>query len=395
MHKNSLGATKIARINSFLPTVGTGILSLSGRPWRLGEEHKTDTMSSYAQLQAQLKTSPATWLVTGVAGFIGSNLLEPLLNLGQRVVGLDNFSTGHEENLEEVRRKVSRENWANLRLIKADIGDLNACREACAGVELVLHEAAMASVPASMADPLSAHRTNVTGFLNLLLAARDSGVKRVVYASSSAVYGDDPGLPKVEDKVGSPLSPYAANKAINEVYAGVFARAYAFSTVGLRYFNVFGPRQDPNGAYAAVIPKWIDALLKREPVYINGDGETTRDFCYIENVVQANLLAATSSDPEATNQVYNIALGQRTTLNELYRLLQTAVRRLEPALPIQKPIHREFRPGDVRHSQADISKARRLLDYAPTHSIEQGLALAMDWYRRPKKLACVSPAQRV
>ncbi len=339
-------------------------------------------MTNYGDIQARLKTRPAKWLVTGVAGFIGSNLLEALLRLGQQVRGFDNFATGHRGNLSEVQARVTAEQWARFEFLEADVGDLAACRTACAGMNLILHEAALASVPASMADPVAAHATNVTGFLNLLAAARDAGVKRLVYASSSAIYGDDPGLPKVETQTGNPLSPYAANKAINEVYANVFARAYGLQSVGLRYFNVFGARQDPNGAYAAVIPKWIDALLKREPVYINGDGETTRDFCYIENVVQANLLAATTTEAEAVNQVYNVALGERTTLNALFDLLQTAVQHLGPGVPPQKPVYREFRPGDIRHSQADITKARKLLGYAPTHSIAQGLELAMEWYAR-------------
>ena len=339
-------------------------------------------MSAYQNLQTELKAAPKTWLVTGVAGFIGSNLLEALLQLEQRVIGLDNFSTGKKANLEEVRALVSPAQWSRFRFVQGDLGDLAVCREVCAGVDFVLHQAALGSVPRSMEDPLGCHLSNVTGFLNVLVAARDARAKRFVYASSSAIYGDDPELPKVEGQVGKPLSPYAATKAMNEVYAEAFALAYGFSSIGLRYFNVFGQRQDPEGAYAAVIPKWIAALLKREPVYINGDGETSRDFCFIANVVQANLLAATASKPAAINQTYNIALGERTTLKELFQLLQTALRRTEGSLPEQKPIFRDFRPGDVRHSLADISKARRLLGYAPTHRLQQGLALAMDWYRR-------------
>jgi len=333
-------------------------------------------------MQTDLRAAPKTWLVTGVAGFIGSNLLEALLKLDQRVTGLDNFSTGKKKNLEEVQALVSPAQWARFRFLEGDIGDVAACREACGRVDFVLHEAALGSVPLSMADPLGSHRSNVTGFLNMLIAARDAKVKQFVYASSSAVYGDDPGLPKVEEKVGQPLSPYAATKAINEVYAQAFALAYSFPSIGLRYFNVFGPRQAPDGAYAAVIPKWIAALLKGEPVYINGDGQTSRDFCFVANVVQANLLAATTRNAGAVNQVYNVALGQRTTLTELCRLLQNALRAKDPALPEQKPIYRDFRPGDVRHSLADISKAQRLLGFAPIHSIEAGLDLAMDWYRR-------------
>jgi len=339
-------------------------------------------MSGYEELQAELKATPRAWLVTGVAGFIGSNLLEALLKLEQRVVGLDNLSTGKKKNLEEVRGIVSPAQWRRFRWVEGDMGDLSVCQGACAGADFVLHQAALGSVPRSMTDPLGCHQSNVTGFLNVLVAARDARVKRFVYASSSAVYGDDPELPKLEGKEGKPLSPYAATKTMNEVYAEAFARAYGCSSVGLRYFNVFGPRQDPEGAYAAVIPRWISALLKREPVYINGDGETSRDFCFIENVVQANLLAATAGNPEAINQAYNIALGERTTLNELFQLLQAALRRTDPSLPDQKPIYRDFRSGDVRHSLADISKARRLLGYAPTCRIERGLELAMGWYRR-------------
>jgi UDP-N-acetylglucosamine 4-epimerase len=338
-------------------------------------------MSVYDELQSKLKAAPKTWLITGVVGFIGSNLLEALLRLNQRVIGLDNFSAGKRANLDEVAKLVGPEHWAGFRFIEGDIKDLKTCQTACSGVEYVLHEAALGSVPLSMAEPLASHESNVTGFLNMLLAARGAKVKQFVYASSCAIYGDDPSLPIVESKIGKPLSPYAATKAINEVYATAFARAYGFSSVGLRYFNVFGPRQDPEGAYAAVIPKWIAALLKRESVRINGDGETSRDFCYISNVVQANLLAATTTNSEALNEAYNIAIGQRTTLNELFVLLQKILRRDDPSLPEQKPIYQDFRPGDVRHSLADITKAQRLLGYAPTHHIEQGLELAMGWYR--------------
>ena len=339
-------------------------------------------MANYNDLQGELRGAPKTWLVTGVAGFIGSNLLETLLALDQQVVGLDNFSTGYKRNLVQVQSLVSPKQWARFRLLEGDISDPAVCREACFGIDFVLHEAALGSVPASMANPIAAHQSNVTGFVNILAAARDAGTKQFVYASSSAVYGDDPELPKIEEKIGQPLSPYAATKFMNEVYAAVFARAYGFHSIGLRYFNVFGPRQDPEGAYAAVIPKWIAALLKREPIYINGDGETTRDFCYIKNVVQANLLAAATANPKALDQVYNIALGERTSLNELFDMLQKALRQGDPGLPEQKPIYREFRAGDVRHSLADINKAKRLLGYVPTHRIDQGLELAMGWYRQ-------------
>ena len=339
-------------------------------------------MSAYDQLQTELKAAPPTWLVTGVAGFIGSNLLEALLKLDQRVVGLDNFSTGKKKNLEEVRALVPTAQWARFQFLEGDISDLAACQRACAGVDFVLHQAALGSVPFSMKDPLASHRSNVTGFLNMLLAARDAKVKCFVYAASSAIYGDDPTLPKVEEKTGRPLSPYAATKAINEVYASAFALAYGFPSIGLRYFNVFGPRQDPEGAYAAVIPLWIAALLRRQPVFINGGGETSRDFCFVANVVQANLLAATTANAEALNQAYNVALGQRTTLNELFHSLQSSLRQKDAALPEQKPTYRDFRPGDVRHSLADIRKAQRLLGFAPSHSIQAGLDLAMDWYRQ-------------
>jgi Nucleoside-diphosphate-sugar epimerases len=338
-------------------------------------------MSFYDALKISLTAAPKTWLVTGVAGFIGSHLLEVLLKLDQRVIGLDNFSTGYQKNLQEVRALVGESRWSRFQMIEGDVGDAAACGRACDGVDFVLHQAALGSVPRSLADPISTHQNNVTGFVNMTIAARDAGVKRFVFASSSAVYGDEPGSPKVEDKIGSSLSPYAASKIMNEIYAGVFARAYDFSFVALRYFNVFGPRQDPEGAYAAVIPKWIAALLTREPIFINGDGETSRDFCYIENVVQANLLAATTNKPEAINQIYNVAVGERTTLNGLLELLKLQLQAHNPAVLNQKPIYREFRPGDVRHSLADINKARRLLGYEPEYAIERGLELAMDWYR--------------
>ncbi len=338
-------------------------------------------MSAYSQLRSELERAPKTWLVTGAAGFIGSNLAETLLKLRQRVIGLDNFSTGKRANLQEARRRVGAPLWQNFRLLEGDIKNPAICRRACAGADFVLHQAALGSVPNSIARPAEAHTANVTGFLNILMAARDAKVKRFVYASSSAVYGDDPQLPKLEDKIGNSLSPYAATKLMDEIYAGTFARVYGIQSVGLRYFNVFGPRQDPKGAYAAVIPKWIASLLKQEPVVINGDGETSRDFCFVEDVVQANLLAATAR-PEAANQVYNVGLGQRTTLNELFEFLQTAVRRVAPRLAVQKPTYREFRAGDVRHSLASVEKARRLLGYEPVFTVGEGLDLAMRWYRK-------------
>ena len=339
-------------------------------------------MSAYLKLQAALRASPKTWLVTGAAGFIGSNLVETLLKLDQRAVGLDNFATGKHNNLDEVKALVTPAQWASFRFGEGDICDLAACRAACEGADFVLHQAALGSVPRSMVDPLGSHEANVTGFVNMLLAARDAKVKRFVYASSSAVYGDHPELPKVEDKIGQPLSPYAATKLMNEVYADVFARAYGLESIGLRYFNVFGPRQDPEGAYAAVIPRWVAALLRREPVQVNGDGETSRDFCFIANVVEANLLAATTTNAEAVNQVYNIAVGERTTLNQLFHLLKNGLQRRDPSLPVPPPVYQDFRRGDVRHSLADIGKARQLLGYAPGLRVEEGLNLALEWYCR-------------
>lgn len=340
-------------------------------------------MSAYAHVLKRLRNSPETWLVTGIAGFIGSNLLEHLLTLNQRVVGLDNFSTGHRRNLEAVKNLVSASQWRRFRLLEGDIANLDLCRRACAGVRYVLHHAALGSVPGSLADPLACHRSNATGFLNVLEASRQAKVTRVVYASSSAVYGDLARLPNVEELTGIPLSPYAASKTVNEVYAAAFGRAYQTDTIGLRYFNVFGPRQDPAGAYAAVIPAWISALLEQRPIYINGDGKTTRDFCYVGDVVQANLLAATTRNPRAVNQVFNIALGRQTTLNQLLDTISKAICSHDHRLPEIKPVYREFRAGDVRHSVANISKARRLLGYAPGYKLQRGLAEAMQWYTSP------------
>jgi UDP-N-acetylglucosamine 4-epimerase len=339
-------------------------------------------MARYEQLREQLLREPKTWLITGVAGFIGSNLLETLLRLDQHVVGLDNFSTGHMRNLIEVQGLVSPGQWKKFRLIEGDILSLEICRRACGGADYVLHQAALGSVPRSVADPIASNAVNVTGFLNILVASRDAQVRSFTYAASSSTYGDHPGLPKVEDAIGKPLSPYAITKYVNELYADVFARCYGFNTIGLRYFNIFGPRQDPDGAYAAVIPKWMAALIKGEAVFINGDGETSRDFCFVDNAVQANLLAAATQSPEALNQVYNVSVGDRTTLNELYdRLRQNLLPRC-PQLKDAKPLHRDFRAGDVRHSQADIGKARRLLGYAPTHRLNDGIAETVSWYGR-------------
>jgi len=337
-------------------------------------------MSAFAALQQNLSTAPRTWLITGVAGFIGSNLLESLLKLNQRVIGLDNFSTGHQRNLDQVQTLVTPRQWSAFRMIKGDICALDICRDACRGVDFVLHQAALGSVPRSIEDPILTNASNINGFLNMLVAARDAGVKSFVYAASSSTYGDHPGLPKVEEQIGSPLSPYAVTKYVNELYGDVFARCYDFTTIGLRYFNIFGQRQDPDGAYAAVIPKWIASMIKNEPVYINGDGETSRDFCYIDNTVQANLLAAASVDAAARNQVYNVAVGERTTLNDLFESIRAELAPKFPHLQQCKPVYREFRAGDVRHSLADIGKAQRLLHYQPTHTIRDGLKVAMDWY---------------
>jgi UDP-N-acetylglucosamine 4-epimerase len=356
-------------------------------------------MPPYTQLQQNLSQQPHTWLVTGVAGFIGSNLLETLLKLGQRVVGLDNFATGHQRNLDEVQSLVTPEQWRHFQFIQGDIRNLEDCQRAmlflplplgegrgegspnCSiPVDYVLHQAALGSVPRSIQDPITTNAANITGFLNMLVAARDAKVKRFVYAASSSTYGDHPGLPKVEDTIGKPLSPYAVTKYVNELYADVFGKTYGMQSIGLRYFNVFGPRQDPNGAYAAVIPKWIASMIKGEPVYINGDGETSRDFCFIANVVQANLLAATTQNPEAVNQVYNVAVGDRTTLNQLYEQLHLNLLPSYPNLRGVQPVYRDFRAGDVRHSLADINKAASLLGYQPTHRIGDGLKVAMAWY---------------
>lgn len=336
-------------------------------------------MNQYQQVCDNLKTVPKTWLVTGVAGFIGSNLLETLLKLNQTVVGLDNFATGHQYNLDEVKGLVTAEQWANFRFIEGDIRQFADCQKACAGVDYVLHEAALGSVPRSIADPITTNETNISGFLNMLTAARDAGVASFTYAASSSTYGDHPALPKVEENIGNPLSPYAVTKYVNELYAEVFARTYGFKTIGLRYFNVFGKRQDPNGAYAAVIPKWTAAMIAGDDVFINGDGETSRDFCFIENTVQANILAATTQNDEAKNQVYNVAVGDRTTLNDLFNAIKAALNE-NGVIYTKEPIYREFRVGDVRHSQASIEKIENLLGYQPTQKINQGIELAMSWY---------------
>lgn len=328
----------------------------------------------------QVAAQPRRWLVTGSAGFIGSHLLENLLRAGQQVTSLDNFATGHQHNLDQVRALVGEAAWARHTFIQGDIADPETCRRACEGADVVLHQAALGSVPRSINDPLTTHRANATGFLNMLVAAKDSGVKRFVYAASSSTYGDSPTLPKVEDVIGRPLSPYAVTKYLNELYADVFGRCYGLSSVGLRYFNVFGPRQDPNGAYAAVIPRWVAQMLKGQRCVINGDGETSRDFCFINNVVQANLRAGISDNPDASNQVYNVAVGDRTTLTQLHAAIAEALVGERPELKIEAPEYASFRAGDVKHSLADVSKAQRLLGYAPTHDVRQGLKEAVAWY---------------
>jgi UDP-N-acetylglucosamine/UDP-N-acetylgalactosamine 4-epimerase len=335
-------------------------------------------MNRLEQTRHQLQAQPRKWLVTGCAGFIGSNLLETLLDLDQTVIGLDNFATGYQHNLDEVRAAVGPQRWARFTMVQGDIRDFEACRKACEGVDYVLHQAALGSVPRSLKDPITTNEVNVSGFLNMLTAARDAQVKSFVYAASSSTYGDHPGLPKVEDRIGKPLSPYAVTKYVNELYADVFARCYGFKTIGLRYFNVFGKRQDPSGAYAAVIPKWIASMIRGEEIFINGDGETSRDFCFVENAVQANLLAAVASD-EDKNEVYNVAVGDVTKLNELF----SAIRDELGALKLQygrDAVYRGFREGDVLHSQADIGKAAERLGYVPQYRIRDGLSVAMRWY---------------
>jgi UDP-N-acetylglucosamine 4-epimerase len=336
------------------------------------------------QLGEAIKNNPKTWLITGNAGFIGSNLTEFLLNHGQKVVGLDNFSTGYQHNIDDVLASVGKENAKNFTFIEGDIADFDTCTKACQGVDIVLHQAALGSVPRSIDDPVTSNRSNVTGFLNMITAAKDAGIKRFVYASSSSVYGDSKELPKVEEKTGNVLSPYAAMKATNELYGSVFHKVYDMETLGLRYFNVFGRRQDPNGAYAAVIPKWVASMLKGEDVYINGDGETSRDFTYIDNVIQMNILAGLTDNPKAFGEAFNVAVGGRNTLNELYNLIKDELNKSAGhhhlSIIDQQPIYRDFRPGDIRHSNADITKAKTIVGYMPTHDIYQGMNQAIEWY---------------
>lgn len=337
-------------------------------------------MTKYEEVKSHLRDNQYSWLVTGVAGFIGSNLLEALLKLNQKVVGLDNFDTGFRHNFDLVENLVTPEQWARFQFIEGDIRKLDDCRRACDGVDYVLHQAALGSVPRSIADPIRTNMANIDGFLNMLVAARDAEVKRFVYAASSSTYGDHPDLPKIEHRIGNPLSPYSVTKVVNELYANVFAKTYGFNTIGIRYFNIFGRRQNPNGAYAAVIPKWISSMIENQEVFINGDGTTSRDFCYIENAIQINLLAATVTNKEATDQVYNCAVGERTSLNELCEILRAKLARNFPHLNNFKPTYKDFRPGDVKHSLADISKANKLLGYEPLYRIKKGIDEAVDWY---------------
>ena len=335
-------------------------------------------MSRYNEIKTQLNQSPKTWLVTGCAGFIGSNLLEQLLKLNQTVVGLDNFATGHQHNLDEVKTQVTEQQWRGFNFIEGDIRYSEDCTKAVTNVDYILHQAALGSVPRSIADPILTNSANITGFLNMLVAAKDAKVKTFVFAASSSTYGDHPALPKVEDTIGKPLSPYAVTKYVNELYADVFNKTYGLNSIGLRYFNVFGKRQDPDGAYAAVIPKWTAAMINNQEVLINGDGETSRDFCFIENAVQANILAATAKD-KGLNQIYNVALGDRTTLNTLFNSLQSALK-INGVQYSKSAVYQAFRAGDVRHSQADISKAQEMLGFEPEYQIQQGIDKAMPWY---------------
>ncbi len=343
-------------------------------------------MSNFKKLLDNFKTEQKTWLITGCAGFIGSNLSEFLLKHNQKVVGLDNFSTGYQHNIDDILLKVGEDASKNFTFIEGDIANIETCKEACNGIDIVLHQAALGSVPRSIADPITSNRSNITGFLNMLTASKDAGIKRFVYASSSSVYGDSKELPKVEERTGNLLSPYAVMKMANELYAGVFQKTYAMETIGLRYFNVFGRRQDPNGAYAAVIPKWVDALIEGKDIYINGDGETSRDFTYIDNVIQMNLLAGTTQNPKIYGEAFNVAVGGRNTLNELYALISK-----ELALHIEKfskkeAIYRDFRDGDIRHSNANIDKAKTLMEYEPTHDIYMGMEEAIEWYIKNIKI---------
>jgi len=334
----------------------------------------------YKKIAEELKNNPKTWLVTGVAGFIGSNLVEELLKLNQKVISLDNFATGHRYNLEHIKKAISKEQWENFLFVEGDITNYDTCKTIAKDVDIILHQAALGSVPRSINDPVTSHNANATGFLQLLTAAKDNGVKRFVYASSSSVYGDSKELPKVENRTGKLLSPYAGTKMVDELYAGIFHKTYKMQTIGLRYFNVFGKRQDPNGAYAAVMPKWIGQMLNDEDVYINGDGETSRDFTYIDNVVQMNILAGTTTNEKAFGQAFNTAAGGRETLNNLYEAIVSGLKAQLPNFEIKKPIYRDFRLGDIRHSNANINLAKELLSYEPTHTLDKGLKESIAWY---------------
>ena len=335
---------------------------------------------NYKQTKEDLLKNKKTWLITGVAGFIGSNLAEALLKLNQNVIALDNFSTGHKYNLTHIKDSVSSEEWENFKFIEGDIVDFDTCKEITQGVDIILHQAALGSVPRSIDNPLLSNHNNVTGFLNMLTAAKENGVKRFVYASSSSVYGDSEELPKIEERTGKLLSPYAVTKYVNELYMGVFQKCYGMEAIGLRYFNVFGKRQDPNGAYAAVMPKWIGQILDGEDLFINGDGETSRDFTYIDNVVQANILAGTTTNEKAFGEAFNTAIGGRETLNNLYSAIIKGIKRELPNLDIKDPIYRDFRAGDIRHSNANINKMKNILGYEPTHTLESGLSESITWY---------------
>ena len=341
---------------------------------------RNQKMNHFQNVLDEINALPAKWLITGVAGFIGSNLLETLLKNNQYVTGLDNFSTGHQKNLEIVRSSVTDEQWKKFNFIEGDIRDLDTTNQACSDIDYVLHQAALGSVPRSIENPILTNENNISGFLNMLVAAKENEVKQFVYAASSSTYGDHPGLPKVEDVIGNPLSPYAVTKYVNELYSSVFQRSYGFNSIGLRYFNIFGPRQDPDGAYAAVIPKWVSAMLGGDEIFINGKGDTSRDFCFIENAVQMNILAATTTDKNALNQVYNVALNDQTSLVELFDMISGLIKARKSNLEIKAPTFRDYRVGDVKHSRANIEKAVEKLGYAPLFRIQQGLDLTMDWY---------------
>lgn len=337
-------------------------------------------MDSYQKIQLELKKNPKKWVITGVAGFIGSNLLETLLDLDQSIVGMDNFSTGDKKNLDDVKKYVSKKQWSRFLFHEGDILDPKLCQEICQDADYVLHQAALGSVPRSIEDPYTSNNSNITGFLNMLVAAKESNITKFVYAASSSSYGDHPELPKVEGKIGNPLSPYAVTKLVNELYANVFKITYNFPSIGLRYFNIFGRRQSSDSAYAAVIPKWIGETLNNKAITINGDGKTSRDFTFIDNVIQANILSATSKNPKANGEVYNIAVGERTSLIEMYKFISKNIQSNLPSMKIEQPKFGNFRPGDVRHSLADITKAKNLLGYKPTHNVEQGIKETVSWY---------------